>query len=331
MPQEITPEVARLAYLLLLGREPESARAVASACGYTSLAALRAAFLGSNEFRSKLKQQHPAIVEPAAPPIEVEWQVDATTAAALLAHIGATWTRLGTERPHWSVLGAEHYLPERIAATGEQFFQSGRADRDKLLAVLRRLGHAPGEFPVLFEFGCGLARVTPFLAESFARVVACDISASHLALARERMAAGPANVTLHAATPGDFGMAEGFDLWLSHLVLQHNPPPVMAMVLRRALSLLNPGGIAHFQLPTYARGYRFSAADYLAGLKPGAGEIEMHVLPQPVIFEIAAQCGCEPLEVWHDHSAGAPGVWVSSVVTLRKRGHSLPRQAGRVG
>lgn len=321
MPQDITPEAARLAYLLLLGREPESERAIASARSYPSLAALRQAFLGSDEFRNKVKLR-PVLVALDAPPIEVEWQVDAATARRLLAHVGETWARLGAERPHWSVLSADHFLPERIAATGDRFFQSGKRDRDGLLAVLRRLGREPAEFPVLFEFGCGLARVTPFLAESFARVVACDVSASHLALARERLAVEHAGVTLHEATPGDLGMKEGFDLWFSRLVLQHNPPPVMAMVLRRALSLLNPGGIAHFQLPTYARGYRFTAADYLAGVKPGGGEIEMHVLPQPVIFELAAQCGCEPLEVWQDQSAGPPASWISSVVTLRKRGNS---------
>jgi SAM-dependent methyltransferase len=329
---EITPETVRLAYRLLLGREPESERAVASACSYGTLPALRAAFLASPEFRRKMRAppapagsaRPVALVEPDAAPIEVEWQVDGPTAAALLAHIGASWTRLGAERPHWSVLSSAQFLPERIGETGQRFFASGRNDRDRLLAVLRRLGRAPDEFPRLFEFGCGLARVTPFLAESFASVDACDVSQSHLALARAHLAGHP-RVTLHAATPRDFGMQDGFDLWFSRLVLQHNPPPVMAMVLRRALSLLNPGGIAHFQLPTYARGYRFSVADYLANLPADGGAIEMHVLPQPVVFEIAAQCGCEPLEVWQDRSAGPLADWVSSAVTLRKRGGAARR------
>lgn len=318
---ELTPEAVRLAYLLMLGREPESERAVASALAYRTVERLRAAVIASPEFQRKFPPagQAPALVALDAPENPVEWRVDPATAEALLAHIGASWTRLGAERPHWSVLSAARFLPEKIDQTSGEFYQSGRGDRDRLLAVLRRLGHAPDEFPVLFEFGCGLARVTPFLAESFERVVACDVSASHLALAREHLAGHP-RVSLHQATPRDFGMEGGFDLWFSRLVLQHNPPPVMAMVLRRALALLNPGGIAHFQLPTYATGYRFATADYLARLPADGGAIEMHVLPQPVIFEIAAQSGCEPLEVWQDRSAGAHDAWVSSVVTLRKRG-----------
>jgi SAM-dependent methyltransferase len=322
MPQDVTPEAVRMAYLLLLGREPESEAAVRSALNYGSLAAMRDAFLRSDEFRRQLQvTARPAFTPLDSPPLEVEWQVDDATAARLLRHVGDTWTRLGTERPHWSVLSSDRFAPERIEQTGASFFESGTQDRDTLLAVLHRLGLAAQDFPRVFEFGCGLARVTPFLAESFAEVVACDVSASHIAMARERVRqAGAGNITLQLATAQDFGMTGGFDLWFSRIVLQHNPPPVMAMVLRRALSLLSPGGIAHFQVPTYARNYSFRVADYLAGLDQASGQIEMHVLPQPVIFDIAAQCGCEPLEVWQDGSAGNAPAWISSVVTLRKRG-----------
>jgi SAM-dependent methyltransferase len=163
--------------------------------------------------------------------------------------------------------------------------------------------------------------VSPFLAETFAEVVACDISSSHIALARARLAEARAgNVAVQLVTAQDFGITGGFDLWFSRLVLQHNPPPVMAMVLRRALGLLNPGGIAHFQVPTYARNYRFSVADYMDGLEAADGNIEMHVLPQHVIFDLAAQSGCEPLEVWQDASVDNNPAWISSVVALRKRG-----------
>lgn len=321
---EITPEIARLAYRLLLGREPENEGVVAWACAQGSLAALRRIFLDSAEFRAGIALPA-AMVGIDAPPIEVEWRVDYPTAERLLAHVGASWTRLGEERPHWSVLSSETFLPERIAETEGQFFASGRGDRDRLLAALARLGLRAAEFPHAFEFGCGLGRVTAFLAESFASVSACDVSASHLARARQHLAGRP-GITLHQAGIEDFGMSAGFDLWFSRLVLQHNPPPVAAMVLARALLLLNPGGVAHFQLPTYAAGYRFRVADYLAGLRPEGGDIEMHVLPQSVVFALAAEHDCDVLEVWQDQSAGPPASWVSSVITLRKRrSYTKPR------
>jgi SAM-dependent methyltransferase len=328
MAQELTTDVVRMAYLLLLGREPEDEQVVTRALHYGSISALREAFLQSQEFR-RIRQITP-VVKPIestppidSPPQEVEWKADEATTAELLAHVGVTWTLLGQDRPHWSVLSDDLFVPEKIGQTRDAFFKSGVQDCAMLLAVLRRLGFTSAMFPRLFEFGCGVARVTPFLARGFSHVVACDVSTSHLAIARDVLRReNIENVELCLANTQDFGMIGGFDLWFSRIVLQHNPPPVIAMVLRRALSLLNPGGIALFQVPTYARGYSFRIADYMKGLADArsvTGKIEMHVLPLPVIFDLAAQCGCEPLEVWQDDSVGN-SAWLSNVITLRKRG-----------
>lgn len=322
MAQELTTEIIRLAYRLFLDREPENEQVLKTALNYGSVEVLREAFFRSTEFRDK-ELIEPAFTPLDSPPLEVEWQADEAETVALLSHTGRTWTQLGKDRPHWSVLSSDQFAPEKIDQNRDAFFQSGSQDRDVLLAVLRRLGLVPGSFPELFEFGCGLARVTPFLARSFPRVIACDISASHIAVAEEILRREKIeNAVLRLADTQDFGMISGFDMWYSRLVLQHNPPPIIAMALERALSMLNPGGVAHFQVPTYALGYRFRVADYLAGLKAqgeAANQIEMHVLPLPAIFEIAARHSCEPLEVWHDNSTGRPTSWVSNVVTLRKR------------
>jgi len=46
-------------------------------------------------------------------------------------------------------------------------------------------------------------------------------------------------------------------------VLQHNPPPLIAMILARLLAGLAPGGVAYFQVPVWLPGYRFRVADLL--------------------------------------------------------------------
>jgi trans-aconitate methyltransferase len=164
------------------------------------------------------------------------------------------------------------------------------------------------------EYGCGVGRVTPHLAAMFSRLIGVDISASHLVLATQSVKrSGVANAELRLATPPDFGMAEPIDLWFSRLVLQHNPPPIMAMILRRMLSMLAPGAVAIFQLPTHAPSYRFIADEYLAR---NSDEIEMHCLPQSVIFALAAEAGCTPLEVREDDSMGYP--WLSNVFVFRR-------------
>jgi trans-aconitate methyltransferase len=119
-------------------------------------------------------------------------------------------------------------------------------------------------------------------------------------------------------------MTEPFDLWFSRIVLQHNSPPVMALILRRALSLLAPGGVAVFQVPTYAKNYSFRLDGYLNRIA-GEGEIEMHVLPQPVVFAIAASAGCTPMEVLEDGSVGIAG-WQSSTFVF----HKPARDASRI-
>jgi hypothetical protein len=137
-------------------------------------------------------------------------------------------------------------------------------------------------------------------------------------MARDVVArAGAGNVRFALVEDADFGMTEAFDLWYSRIVLQHNPPPIMAMILRRAFAMLAAGGMAVFQVPTYALGYRFGVAPYLAGLGKG-NDIEMHVLPQPVVFRLAREAGCEPLEVLEDLSAGPSSHWNSTVFVIQK-------------
>ena len=319
MPTELTADIVRTAYQLFLGREPESELAVRQALAYSTVEQLRSAFFVSEEFRGNVARLGPQLVRVDAPPIEVEWQADAETARALLAHVKATWTRLGEERPHWSVLSAQPFTPELIGENEATFFASGAGDCRDLAGILRRHGVSPSEVPVMFEFGCGLGRVTAHLAKLFPKVIACDVSSSHMAMARQVVSAsGARDVAFRLAETVEFGMTGPFDLWFSRIVLQHNPPPVIAMILRRALSLLTPGGHAVFQVPTYARGYTFRLADYLRELS-AEGKIEMHVLPQAVVFALANEAGCEPLEVLEDLSAGPSSAWNSTTFVMRKR------------
>ncbi len=89
------------------------------------------------------------------------------------------------------------------------------------------------------------------------------------------------------------------------------------MVLRKALSMLAPGGIAIFQVPTYATGYKFNLASCLAA-PTNTGTIEVHCLPQPVVFQIAAEAGCVPLEVREDTAMGPPSHWLSNTFMFAK-------------
>lgn len=317
MAPEITRDHVRMAYQLFLGRDPESEQVIDGSLAYGTVDRLRAAFIGSAEFRCGLDLRAD-LVPVDAPANDVEWTADGATLDLLLAHVRSVWNRLGQEAPHWSVLSSDAFLPENAEKNAASFYASGEADAQSLEAILRRAGLAPSDLPHVFEFGCGIGRVTPFLARKFSRVTACDVSATHLAMATRQAAAdGASNVNFVLSEIPTFGMTAPFDLWFSRIVLQHNSPPVIARILRRAFTQLAPGGIAVFQLPTYAAGYRFRIADYLAGAGRRDG-IEMHVLPQPVVFELAAQSGLAPVEVLQDRMAGSPATWISNTFVLRK-------------
>jgi SAM-dependent methyltransferase len=323
MATEVTPELVRAAYRVILNREPESEVMVRGWLSVPTAEALLKAFVTGPEFHMRFKPVQGPGSAPVpslaldVPPLHVEWQVDGAVAAALLAYVKRTWTRLGQERPHWSVLSSDAFMPDRIAANEAHFFASGAGEVRQLQALLARNGFRPDGFVQVFEFGCGVGRVTPHLAGAFHHVTACDVSDSHMALARDAVRrAGLENVSYTLAETADFGMLAPFDLWFSRIVLQHNSPPVIALVLRRALALLAPGGVAVFQVPTYAKNYAFRIEPYLDRIE-SAGEIEMHVLPQPVVFAIAAEAGCVALEVLEDGSIGVAN-WQSTTFVFHK-------------
>ena len=302
------------AYRLFLDRDPESHDVLARFKRLENTKRLRSVFLSSPECRSKTLVPHLPI---DVSPMTVEWRADAETSRALLSRVQDIWTRLGRERPHWSVLNSDQFLPERMRAEREAFYASGRDDVQLILATLQRLGLSPKQFPKGFEFGCGLARVTPHLARHFASVTACDVSRSHLEHAELAVAeSGVGNIRLLRAALPDFGMSEPFDFWFSRIVLQHNSPPLIAMILQRALQMLLPGGLAVFQVPTYAVGYHFRIRDYLNS-PPPLNSFEMHCLPQQAILEIAREQGCSVLEIREDNSAGNSN-WISNWLALQK-------------
>ncbi|MCC6918603.1 MAG: methyltransferase domain-containing protein [Alphaproteobacteria bacterium] len=317
-------------YRVLLGREPESDAIVRT---WVNNAASRqdllrsfvtsAEFAGANagllnELQTKTAPpKTPSIA--SSPPLSIDWDVPPPLTARMLRRIEAVWQKLGETEPHWSVLSADRFRQANLGESRAQFDQSGAGETDMIAGVLRRQGIDLAQFAHAVEYGAGVGRMTRHLAPRVKRLTALDISASHLALAEAWLEAnGVGNATcLRVADAETFGMTEPFDFWFSRIVLQHNPPPVMAQILRRAFAMLKPGGMALFQLPTYAKGYAFHAEDYLAEA-PGGAAIEMHCLPQSAVFALAAAAGCVALEVREDNATGHPSVFISNLFLFRK-------------
>jgi SAM-dependent methyltransferase len=251
--------------------------------------------------------------------MKVDVHVSNADLNTMIRHVEATWEQLGRLEPHWSVLTDERFRAEAKGKNEAAFFASGEINAVTLRASAARYGIALEDYDSCFELGCGVGRITIWLARLFSHVVASDVSAPHLELAREALS----KYACHNVELSKLGSLEDlenlpeFDAFFSQIVLQHNPPPVMAYMLKTVLLKLRPGGIGYFQLPTYILGYRFSALDYLSQLTH-TGRMEMHVLPQDVLFDLIEKSGCQLLEVREDNKAGiAKGV--SNTVLIRKR------------
>ena len=304
-----------MAYRLFHGRDPENQEVIANhAIPSRTLEALRRDFLASAEFTAKFDgalRDHASVGHKTHswPPLRVDVDVDDEQLAQMIARVERQFRHLGETEPHWSVLSSDEFKSAHIASHEEQFFSSGRGVVDELQRTANRCGIDLRRHRACLEFGCGIGRSTIWLADVFGDVLGVDISTAHLALAKRAISRfRKGNVTLrHVNTIDALNALPAFDVLFSIIVLQHNPPPVIALILRRLLAGLAAGGIAYFQLPTYIVGYAFDAAAYLAG-RQSLDVPEMHVLGQSELLRIIGEAGCRVLEIREDGAAGFDAV-----------------------
>jgi 2-polyprenyl-3-methyl-5-hydroxy-6-metoxy-1,4-benzoquinol methylase len=279
--------------------------------------------LASPEFLSRFQAQAPALLSgsPAAVPMAIDLTMTADQSRALWARVAADWSKLGASKPYWSVLLEPQWEAGQMAPVEnlDAFYETGREDVARLDNWLARSGLSLRESGTCAEFGCGVGRCTIWLAKRFARVVAFDISEPHLHLAIARAkAAGLTNIEfVHLKTSDDLKKLADIDFFYSIIVLQHNPPPVIASILTHAFEGLRPGGIAFFQVPTYATDYSFDLKDYLR--RKSRREVEMHFIPQRSVFDLADAHGLRPVEVSPDGAIGHFGRWISTSFLMTKR------------
>jgi SAM-dependent methyltransferase len=240
------------------------------------------------------------------PAIRVETGAEPAELNALYERVSAVWSHLGRVEPYWSVLTAPEFKAEAFSQY-ELFYSSGKGTIEEFAASVSRAGLSISPHHTCFELGCGVGRLTSWLAPRFKHVIAADISREHLDIAATALRAqNIANVSLrHLTHVRDLLDIGSFDVFFSVIVLQHNPPPVIVYMLKQIFAGLSPGGIAYFQLPTYEKMYSFSVRAYLSAAKDDQS-MEMHVVPQNVVVDLIYQSGCRLLEVREDSYTGSP-------------------------
>ena len=154
----------------------------------SSLAEVLASFVSAPEFGVN----HPAILagHESLPQNSIELALSPRQRERIWRHVSDTWSRLGREDPYFSVVTSDQYRIGNMSRDAiERFYQSGQADFRRLEGYLARNGRALPRDGVCVDYGCGLGRVTLWLAQHCKRVIAVDISEAHLTIARRELAA----------------------------------------------------------------------------------------------------------------------------------------------
>lgn len=305
------------AYRLFLDRDPENIAVVSEKkWRLRTTREIRLDFLGSEEFKHNNHALYHLSMSGNEPPLRIEHTSDLQV---VFAHIKAVWEKLGENEPHWSVLTSDKFKAERITETKDDFYASGKDNVETFFATLRRNGINPESYKTCVEYGCGVGRVTSALAKKFTKVTAYDISSSHLKIAKEYMRSHNLSnvefVLLHSPEQIAFPKTDAI---YSVIVLQHNPLPIIRLIVQAMLKALNPGGVAFFQVPTYRLDYNFSLSDYLSH-DMQKDDMEMHVFPQHEVFRIADEEECKIIEVLEDGWAGLNSGERSNTFLIQKR------------
>lgn len=285
------------AYRLLLGREPENEAVVHEHRENAgSIDGLLERFVGSDEFKARVRGFGPPQMTGFEPPLAIERVSDAATMQRLLDHVARGWSHYGETDAHWSVLTEDRFHKDRIEENLEAFDALGDQHVKRFLATLERNGTTLPANGHCVELGCGVGRLTRWLAPHFRRLTAVDVSPGHLELARAHVGRHANNVDfLQMRRLDQLSTLAPIDTFYSFIVLQHNPPPIMEAILDSVFARMTDGGVAYFQLPTYIHGYRYAVEEYLR-VRDGELGMEMHALPEARVFEIGERHGVRPLE-----------------------------------
>lgn len=315
----ITESDVEMAYKWILGRSPENRDVVRKhVAQHKTIADMRRAFLASDEAKRDAFITGSSF-RPDAPPMQVECDVPEEIYSRILEHIEQNWQILGETEPYWSVLTNDKFKIDTIGDNLNEFYASGAKVANWMIKAAERSGIDLRSCKTCFELGCGVGRITAVLATLFETVLAADISSAHLRFADQALRSFKrTNVTfMHLNTLAALRNLPNFDVFISIIVLQHNPPPIIKRILETVLDKLAPGGIAYFQVPTYRARYRFIAEDYVSKMA-STGKMEMHALPQPVLFDIIEKAGASIREI-RENTSIAPG-FLSNILLIQKHG-----------
>lgn len=298
--RDLATDLVTALYRHLLGREPDPEGLDAwrqSAMRGTSVERLIADFVSTDEFKQfRLSEVWRTAASASSLPGVTD--VEVPIVAQLFETAARYWRRAGQapDEIYFSVLTSDRNRSEFGAREAAKFVRKGATTFDGVADLLGRYGTVAFEEATCLDFGSGVGRLAINAARRFAKVCAVDFSRGHLdEMLRNIDRVAPELIsrieTVHVRDLGDLAALPMVDYCFSMLTLQHNPPPVIAYMVKALLGRLNDGGAAVLHVPIHHPFYRFDLAEYLASETAGAA-MEMHILPRDDLRACVEAAGC---------------------------------------
>ncbi len=293
MLMALTRQDAVRLYQILLKREPESEAIVDGVLNhYSNPVDVVEWISNSAEFADRQTDVGREIIRrnQDIPTFDVQTECDAPALERLLERVADTFSRFGETDPYWSVLTDNRFRMDQIDDNMRDFFETGAQSAQLLTHALTRNDIDPASIRSVLELGCGVGRVTVHLADQFARIVGVDVSRGHLEAAEQAAKAfGKTNIELvHLTRIEAIRDLPKVDCLYTVIVLQHNPPPVIRVMLEGLLDRVNPGGDRVFPGAGAFRRVQIRRCRASAAWRRGYRAARD---PQRVVFEVLREAG----------------------------------------
>lgn len=159
------------------------------------------------------------------------------------------WQQWGKRDPRFGVLTWPGKERGGIAEwTDEEFYAVGASDWEDFATRWKRYGMNP---TACVEIGCGVGRLTKYIARSFAHVHALDVSANMIAYAQENV--DIENITYYVTSGSHIPIPDNSvgGVFSTHVFQHFDSPDDAAKYFEEAFRVLSPGGTMMIHLPVH--------------------------------------------------------------------------------
>lgn len=216
-----------------------------------------------------------------------------------LKNLKTSWEAFAKGDPMWAILTDPQKKGNKW--TPEEFFASGQADIDGLMAYLDSL-QVRFSFDTVLDFGCGIGRLSQGLCRYFTKVNGVDISPSMIEAAKRYNQYGD-QCTYHVNKTPDLRLFDDTSMTFVYTVitLQHIPSHIQQHYIEEFFRLLKPGGVAVFRTICSSTAWRLvpaRIADVCRILKyKGRPFMGAYGLPVIKVIKLIREAGCNLIEL----------------------------------